>query len=96
MTSSRERDDDLPATRCMHCGAAVGETMHERASYTVAGYRLHTGPTEPTPVRKADSDEIAFVYQRLVRPVLVVTCARCYADPVRRARHERWDFPTDD
>ena len=67
--------------------------MHGRASYAVAGYRLYTGATESAVVRKPDSDAIAFTYQRLVRPVLLVTCATCYADPARRARHQRWDFP---
>src|SRR4029077_10955078 len=81
--------------RCDQCGRPVGETMHGRASYAVAGYRLYTGPTEPAVVRKPDSDAIAFTYQRLVRAVVLVTCARCYADPARRARHERWDFPVD-
>jgi hypothetical protein len=87
------QDESAAAGRCDQCGRAVGETTHRRASYAVAGYRLHTGATEPAVVRKPDSDAIAFTYQRLVHPVLLVTCATCYADPARRARHQRWDFP---
>lgn len=89
------QDGAVAAGRCDQCGRTVGETMHGRTGYAVAGYRLYTGATEPAVVRKPDSDAIAFTYQRLVRPVLLVTCAACYADPARRARHERWDFPVD-
>lgn len=80
---------------CRHCGRDVNETVHTRASYVVDGYVLHTGPTDTTVVRRPDSDDVAFVYQRLLRPVTLVTCARCYADPERRAAHLTWTYAVD-
>jgi hypothetical protein len=84
-----------PSGSCRHCGRAVAETLHARASYTVGGFVLHTGPTETAVVRRPDSDEVAFVYQRLLHPVTLVTCARCYADPTRRALHLTWTYSVD-
>ena len=81
--------------QCDHCGRAVRETLHGRGSYVVDGFVLHTGETEPAIVRRADSDEVVLTYQRLVRPVVLVICADCYADPVRRRRYESWSYPTD-
>ena len=88
--------DSSPAARhCDHCGRAVGETLHSRTSYVVDCFVLHTGATETAIVRRPDSDEIVLVYQRLVRPALVITCADCYADPRCRRRHESWAYPAD-
>jgi hypothetical protein len=69
--------------------------MHRRGGYVVDGYVLHTGPTETTVVRRADVDEVALVYQRLLEVVVSITCADCYADPARRARHQSWAYPAD-
>ncbi len=69
--------------------------MHGRLSYRVDGFVLHTGETEEATVRRADSDEVALVYRRLVRPVVLLTCCDCYADPVRRRRHQSWEYPAD-
>ena len=85
----------VPPGSCRHCGCAVAETLHTRASYVVGGFVLHTGPTEPAVVRRGDSDELALVYQRLLRPVTLVTCARCYAEPERRALHLTWTYAVD-
>ena len=82
--------------RCDQCGRLVKETMHSRASYAVDCFALHTGETEPAVVRRSDSDEVALVFQRLVRPVLLITCADCYADPVRRQRHQSWAYAADE
>ncbi len=81
--------------QCDQCGRVVRETLHGRGAYLVDRFVLHTGETEPAIVRRADSDEVAFTYQRLVRPVVLVTCADCYADPARRRRHESWSYPAD-
>jgi hypothetical protein len=78
---------------CRHCGRAVGETTHGRATYAVDAFALHTGETEDAVFRRADGDEVP--YRRLVRPVLLLTCADCYADAARRGRHETWTFPLD-
>jgi hypothetical protein len=84
-----------PGARCDHCGRTVRETMHERSTYVVDAFVLHTGDTEPAVVRRADSDAVAFTYRRLIRPVAIVTCADCYADPAVRSRHETWRHPLD-
>ncbi len=89
-------DSAAPTARaCRHCGRAVGETMHTRTSYAVAGFVLHTGPTESAVGRRSAFDETGFVYQRLLRAVTLVTCAACYADPLRRAAHRSWAYPAD-
>ena len=67
--------------------------MHARTSYAVDAFTLHTGETEPAVVRRPESDAVAFSYQRLVRPVVLTTCAGCYARPERRARHQSWVYP---
>jgi len=69
--------------------------MHARASFVVDGFALHTGETEPAVLRRQYSDEVVGVYQRLVRPVLIITCADCYADVAVRRRHECWAYPSD-
>ena len=81
---------------CDHCGRPVGPTMHERGRYVVDAFVLHTGETEAAVLRRGDAEEGALVYQRLVRPVVVVTCADCYRDPTIRRRHESWSYPPDD
>jgi hypothetical protein len=73
----------------------VRETVHRRSSYAVDCFLLHTGETEPAIVRRPESDEIALVYRRLVRPIVVITCADCYADPGCRRRHQSWSCPAD-
>ena len=80
---------------CRSCGRAVHETVHTRTTFVVDGFVLHTGPTEPTAVRRADSDEVAFVYQRLLQPVRLVTCATCFRDAAARAAHLSWTQPDD-
>src|SRR5689334_7590739 len=80
---------------CRRCGRAVRETMHTRTAFTVDGFVAHTGPTEATAVRRADSDEVAFVYQRLLRPVRLVVCVRCFADAEVRAAHHDWSYRDD-
>jgi hypothetical protein len=80
---------------CHLCGRAVRETVHERAAYAVDGFVLYTGETEEAVIRRGDADEAGLVYRRLVRPVRLLTCADCYADPVRRARHRSWRYPGD-
>lgn len=84
------------ATRhCDQCGRAVRETVHGRGAYAVDAFALYTGETEPAIVRRPDSDEVVLVYQRLVRSVVLITCADCYADPVRRRRHQSWVYPVE-
>ena len=85
----------LAGTHCRQCGRLVRETMHTRVSYRVDGFALHTGETEEAIVRRSDSDEIALVYRRLVRPVVVLTCCDCYAEPASRRRHQSWAYPAD-
>lgn len=69
--------------------------MHGRARYEIDGFALHTGETETAVVRRPDTDEVLLVYQRLVRPVVLITCRDCYADPRRRRCHESWTYPAD-
>jgi hypothetical protein len=90
-----ESDPPGASARCDHCGRAVRETMHERSTYVVDAFVLHTGDTEPAVVRRADSDAVVLTYRRLIRPVIVVTCADCYADPAVRRRHQSWRHPPD-
>jgi hypothetical protein len=76
-----------PALRCFRCGAAVEGTRHTRTGYTVGHYVLHTGRTEEATVRRRD-DEAATTYRRLLDPVAIVSCPRCFVRPeVRRL----WD-----
>jgi hypothetical protein len=94
---ARHVHDEPPAgERCDRCGRLVRETMHQRGRWVVDAYVLHTGETEPAVVRRPDSEAIVLEYQRLVRPVVVVTCADCYADPAARRRHESWAYPPAD
>ena len=81
---------------CRHCGCAVSETVHGRDSFEVGGFALVTGPTEEASVRRSGSEEVVLAYRRLVRPVLLVTCARCFRDPGHRAQHRTWDYRDDD
>jgi hypothetical protein len=94
MASSADKPSVDAATgstvACRHCGRVVGGTVHTRTSYVVDGFVLHTGPSEPAVGRRSAYDEVGFVYQRLLRPVTLVTCADCWADPVRRAAHLSW------
>ena len=85
----------LAGAHCHHCGRLVRETTHTRLSYSVDGFALHTGETEEAMVRRSDSDEIALVYRRLVRPVVVHTCRDCYAELAVRRRHQSWAYPAD-
>jgi hypothetical protein len=72
--------------RCNRCGTVVEGTQHTRSGYRVGHYRLHTGPTEEVTIRQPD--DTLLPYRRLVRPVEVVSCPRCFAEPaVRRL----WD-----
>ena len=80
---------------CRQCGRVVHETVHTRTTSAVDGFVLNTGPTEPTAVRKADSDAVDFVYQRLLRPVRVVVCVDCLRDPAVRATHLDWTYRDD-
>jgi len=80
---------------CRFCGRAVSETVHGRGAYVVDGFVLHTGESEAAMIRQAESDAIVLVYQRLLRPVVLLTCRECYADPERRGRHQSWVFPVD-
>ena len=85
--------DEAGAQRCDACGRAVRETMHQRGSYVVDAYVLHTGETEPAVVRRPDSDAVLLAYARLVRPVVVITCADCYATAAGRRRHQSFTYP---
>jgi hypothetical protein len=95
MTDSvpRAPTDDRGGPRCDGCGRAVRETMHQRGSYVVDAFVLHTGETEPAVVRRPDSDAVLFAYARLVRPVVVITCADCYATAAGRCRHQSFAYP---
>ncbi len=76
--------------RCSHCGRPVKETAHTRSSYRVDYYSMHTGDVEPLLV-KVEEDEPPAVFQRLLHPVEVVTCAECYKCPdVQRERERRF------
>lgn len=93
---SRAPTNDSGAQRCDGCGRAVRETMHQRAACVVDAFVLHTGETEPAVVRRPDSDAVVLAYERLVRPVIVVTCADCYATPAGRRRHQSFTYPFPD
>ena len=93
---SRAPTDDAGAQRCDGCGRAVRETMHGRTSYVVDAFVLCTGETEPAVVRRAESDAVVLTYARLVRPVIVVTCADCYATQAGRRRHQSFAYPFPD
>ena len=70
--------------RCTRCGGAVEGTRHTRTGYTVGHYVLHTGKTGEATVRRRD-DEAPMTYRRLLEPIEVVSCARCFGRPeVRR------------
>jgi hypothetical protein len=83
------------ARHCDHCGRVVRETLHSRTSYVVDCFVRHTGATEIAIVRRPASDETVLVYQRLVRPAVVITCTDCYDDPRCRRRHQSWAYPAD-
>jgi hypothetical protein len=92
----RAPSSDRGERRCDGCGRVVRETMHARAGYTVDAYVLYTGDTEPAVVRRPESDVVALAYARLTRPVILVTCADCYATPRGRRRHQSFTFPLPD
>jgi hypothetical protein len=68
--------------------------MHRRGDYRVDGFALHTGPTEAAVFRRQD-DEAGVVYQRLLTPIVLVTCVDCFADERLRRRHRSWAYPVD-
>lgn len=74
--------------RCAHCGRVVHETVHTRAAYVVDYYELHTGPVEEGTFRHGEDGPLQ-VYQRLLAPELVITCADCYRQPAIRAEREQ-------
>ena len=74
---------------CEHCGRAVSETVHTRASYRVDYYALHTGEVEPMTVASGDDTVPALTVFKLVRPADVVTCVQCYRRPEVRVARER-------
>jgi len=78
-------DASVPAAlRCARCGGAVDGTLHTRSGYVVGYYVLHTGSTEEAAVRRRD-DEAPITYRRVLQPLDVVSCPRCFAAPeVRR------------
>lgn len=59
--------------------------MHGPRSYRVDYYLWFTGDTEPTVIKSTDGEVKDKVYERLVRPRLVVTCADCWAKPEVRS-----------
>ena len=70
--------------RCGRCGATVDGTRHTRTGYVVGYYLLRTGRTEEASVRRRD-DEAPITYRRVLEPVDVVSCPRCFDEPeVRR------------
>lgn len=95
MTESHAAAPGGTPLHCHHCGRPVEETTHARGSYRVGGYLLHTGETDTVVVRRPDSDAVALVYQRMLRPVVLATCAACYADAARRRLHQTWRYPAD-
>jgi hypothetical protein len=74
--------------RCDHCGRGVCETSHTRGDYRVDFYSMHTGDVEECSM-SLDDGERTRVYQKLLRPVEIVTCSDCYRDPEMRRRRER-------
>ena len=74
--------------QCDSCGRPVSETTHTRTDYRVDFYSMHTGEVEPASIRVDDGDR-SVVYQKLIRPVEIVTCADCYRDPKNRHRLDR-------
>ncbi len=80
---------DVSGGRCVRCGAVVAGTRHTRSGYTVGSYTMHTGRTVEATLRRGD-DETPLVYRRLVAPVVVVSCAACFATPEVRALWARF------
>ena len=80
--------------RCHHCGRAVAETTHLRTSYRVDHYTLYTGEVEPVTRIREDTDETVTVL-KLVRPIVITTCADCYARPEIRAERDCLFRPED-
>ncbi len=80
--------------RCAHCGRPVRQTVHTRSQYRVDFYELHTGQVEESTIRHGEDGPVE-VYQRLLVPELVITCAECYRDPEVQALRERRYRPED-
>ena len=75
---------------CAHCGRPVKETVHTRARYYVDYYELHAGQVEESTFRHGEDGPVQ-IYQRLVVPEVVITCADCYRDPmVQEVREHRF------
>ena len=70
--------------RCGRCGATVDGTRHTRTGYVVGYYLLRTGRTEEAAVRRRD-DEAPITYRRVLEPVDVVSCPRCFDEPEVRS-----------
>lgn len=73
---------------CDSCGRPVSETTHTRSDYRVDFYSMHTGEVEESSMSVDDGDR-SVVYQKLIRPVEILTCADCYRDPKKRPRLDR-------
>lgn len=64
--------------------------MHTRTGYRVDYYELHTGSVEEATYRRGEDGPVQ-VYQRLLVPELVITCADCYRQPaVQDEREQRF------
>ncbi|MFN8627767.1 MAG: hypothetical protein U0587_17535 [Candidatus Binatia bacterium] len=63
---------------CTHCGRPVGDTIHNRSSYAVDYYTLHTGTVEPMTMQRTDEPYGSVTVLKLVAPRTIVTCADCY------------------
>jgi hypothetical protein len=75
---------------CSHCGRPVRGTIHTRSRYWVDYYELHGGQVEPATLRHGEDGPVQ-VYQRLMAPELVITCADCYRNAsVQEQREERF------
>jgi len=88
MTWPVEGSAQLPPLRCDHCGRVVHETRHTPSSYAVDYYALHTGDVESSTMR-TDDDRQAITFQKLLRAVVLITCADCYRDPAIRLEREQ-------
>ena len=80
--------DGTSERRCNHCGRVVHETVHTRSKCRVDYYELHTGQVEAALMRRGEDGPVQ-VYQRLLVPEQVVTCADCYRNPVIQDERER-------
>lgn len=79
--------------QCSHCGREVRETQHTQKGYRVDYYLLHTGRTEWVFLKNPKEAPARHCF-RLIEPVDIVSCVKCYDHPsVRRLLEEKFNRP---